>query len=429
MNIFKKIDSYLLHHHPAIWVTRLHSFLPIGLVLIGAIYLLNSSLGWDPKSNMLDTDASIVFMIIPVLVYLVYWFIFQSRYNVLKSGGKVSIFKEYVSYIMYAIVFFTAYLFILVIPISNDQRMTNAVSLSEVEQDHANLNLGNVFVNDFYGIVKLSEDTYRIENSEYGNYYFSYNSYNEFFYDHPRIETVTKREALQRIENYCSSYNKYTEYEISESPQALLDRVENDDVFYVEDDWIVGQKVSRIIRVYEEGWLHGDFQEIFWKTSLAVIVILALFVWVFKQMNLRYYILGFVSLCLTPIVIVLMGVLFFYVMELRDLEAHVTISTLILLIYIIVGFLAIRGFLQKRLNPTAAVLTMYFHVWLSALPIFIFFFITAILRLQNHDWYYLYWDREELFDLIYWSCITLCLLSIVLFKPIYAKFRSLPAAK
>lgn len=436
MTFLKKIDNYLLRHYPALWVTRLHSFLPIGLLLLVVIYITNISLVWNPKEDLPIFEASIFFMLVPVLVYLVYWFIFQSRYNVLKSGGKNSIVAEYGAFFAYVLVFFVAYLFILIIPISNNQRVKRNVSELEIRQDYEKLNLGNALVNEQYNIIQLDNGTYEVRNEEY-SYYWKYN----FFDEKNAIEILTERQVLNRIENYIIAHNKYTTSTIDITPQRILADINNvyssadyagynhlDPEVYYESDWNVETKVHAILRMYNEGWFSGDFGLWFWKISLGFIGMLALLVWMFKQMTLRYFVIGFISLCLTPLLVGLVALLLFDVLYFRGIGGELIAIYLILFAYIFVGIFAARGYLQKTLNPTANVLTMYFNFWLPFLPLFL------ILSAFSHGNFYGYEifqtvEPDFVANTVYWSCIVLLLFSILIFKPVYAKFRALPAKK
>ncbi len=395
--------------------------------LILVIFLINAAIGWNPKDDLPSSDVTVFFMTIPVIIYLVYWFIFQSRYNVLKSGGKINIINEYLSYVMYVLVFLVAYCFILAIPYSNDMRVKNAVNETEFRSDVENLNLGNSLVCNQYDVTALDNGLFKVRNTEFGNYW------NSSFYDFEDInETISRREALNRIENFIASHSKYSKWNtISETPNEILSYIEtrstgnyDEGVYGYSEDWSLENKISRISRIYEYGWFQGDFQEWFWKISFAVLAYLALFVWVFKQMTLRYFIFCIISLALTPLVIGLIGTLLFEAMDLRGIEGEATVSYLILIAYVAVAVLALIGFSAKRLNPTYYVLTMYLNVWLPVLPLLIYFCIYA-----SNKWYAIYNHKQDIEDTIYWSCMVVGLASIAVFKPIYAKYRSLPTAK
>lgn len=437
MKLFKKIDDYLLHYLPSIWVTRVHYFLPIGIGLFVLIYLGNLAMGWNPKGEQPESELAVLMMIIPVLVYLVYWFIFQSRYNVTKSGGKLTILEEYLNFILYAFVFTVAFALIIVIPYSNDHKMTIAVGVEEVKQDIIYLNEGNSLVNDEGGCVLLDDNTYQITESNFVYEYYYYDDYN-----YGAVEeqlNLSRREALERVKNYVMTYNKYTHNTISRTPEMILaDRV-NDDVpyddysyyDYYDGTWTVSSKVSRIRR------LHGDdsyvlWQEAwFWKIAFAFIGWLALLVWIFKQMNLRHFVFGFISLCLTPLVGGLLGAILWgiFYSSYRSSNVEDLFFVFILIAYAIVGIMFIRGYMQSKLNQTAYVASMYFNFWVPILPLFIFLAISSFNRYHYYGYY-----REQILgfdpeDVVYLFCILTGLASIAVFKPIYTKFRSLPMRK
>lgn len=439
MKFFKKIDDYLLHYLPSVWVTRVHSFLPIGIAIILIIYLGNLAIGWNPKGERPESEWFVLVMIIPVLVYLVYWFIFQSRYNVTKSGGKLTILQEYINFLLYACVITVAFFIILVIPYSNDQKMALAIGHDEVKLDIEYLNDGNSIVNDEGGFIALSNNTYQVTESQFvGNYY-----YDDYYYADSQISTenlvLTKRQVLERIENYIASYNKYTFNTIKRSSEMILaDRV-NDEVPYESYDyygsyggsWNVSSKVSKIRRLHENSGFSVWKEPWFWKMAFAFIGWLALLVWIFKQMNLRHFVFGFISLCLTPIVGGILGAIIYgiFYSSYRSSNIEDVFFMLILLAYAIGAFIFLRGYKQDKLNQTAYVTSMYFNFWMPILPLFMYLTVTSF----NQNTYYGYY-REQILgydteDALYLFCMITGLASIALFKPVYSKFRSLPMWK
>ncbi|NOQ72837.1 MAG: hypothetical protein GQ574_12575 [Crocinitomix sp.] len=439
MKLFKKIDDYLLHYLPSIWVTRVHSFLPIGIGLILIIYLGNLAIGWDPKGDKPESQLPVLMMIIPVLVYLVYWFIFQSRYNVSKSGGKLTILEEYLNFILYACVFTVAYGLILVVPYSNDHKMTIAVGADEVKQDIIYLNDGNSIVNEEGGFAMLDNNTFEITES---NFVYDYYYYDDYDYEYGTEEeelTLTKREVLERIENYVGAYNKYTYGTITRSPEMILeDRINNDVPYddydyysYYDGSWGVSNKVSKIRRLHDntgfslwgEGW--------FWKISFAFIGWLALLVWIFKQMNLRHFVFGFISLCVTPLVGGILGAILWAIFysSYRSNRIEDLFFVFILIAYAIVAFIFIRGYKQDRLNQSAYVMSMYFNFWVPILPLFVYLSIISLNQYNFAGYYHDPYSGYDPWDVVYLICVLTGLASIALFKPVYSKFRSLPMRK
>ena len=133
MKLFKKIDSYLLHYYPNIWITRIHQFLPIGLLPIAGIFLINVFvIGYDVRDDISYGEQGIFILIIPVLVYVVFWFVLQSRYNVEKSGGKLSVLYEYMNYFIYFLIFLVAFSILYVLPVSTAYKMKVSINEEQI---------------------------------------------------------------------------------------------------------------------------------------------------------------------------------------------------------------------------------------------------------------------------------------------------------
>lgn len=441
MKLFKKLDNYLLHYYPSIWITRVHYFLPIGLAIFVLLFFSNLAIGWNPKSELPDASIAVVLMIIPVLLYLVYWFIFQSRYNVLKSGGKMKVGFEYLNYFIYLLVFFMAFLIICAIPISNHAKLKYGVDRAELLKDIDNLNAGNTLVNSTNRVEVLTSGTIRFipSNFVYNDYY-----YDEYYYDdyyetteanYSDWTSVTRNEALIIIKEYIRSYNKYSKYPITNSAQNILKEHEGfydtdipddyyvDDYYYYDDEWEIQYKLGELERRITTDEWYGEFQEPwFWKIAIGIMAFLALLVWQFKQMKLRHFVFGFISICLTPLLMAIIGVIVFELLGYRGAE-EIIVSFIALFAYAVIGFFAFRGYLSKTLNNTGYVLMMYFQFVLPLLPLFLWLFF----GFKRYDYYY-WGDRGEfMLNFIYYFGWVVGLASIIALKPVYTKFRSLPA--
>lgn len=439
MKLFKNIDAYLLRHFPSVWITRVHIFLPIGLAVVALIYLLNVVGGWNPKNAVPNGENFVIFMVIPVIIYLVYWFIFQSRYNVLKSGGKVNVFQEYLNLFLYASVFFVAFLFLIVIPLSNDQKMAFSVGSDEFARDAKALNLGNGIMDGYDPITEGSDGLYSFQEQRFVTYWNNNYDFDEGGIEDGQTVNLSRREVLMRIDDFVNAYNKYTRHEIDLSPEHILvERLAGNSVMQGSNDYYdeysyydpwdssVSYKMNKLYAIHVgAGWSwNNDIW--FWRVTIGVIFWLALVVWIFKQMNLRHFVFGLLAICLTPLVVGILGVLFFMAFESHDSAQYAL--NLVLFAYAVVAFLIIRGYLQDRLNQSAYVLTMFFHFWLILLPVFIYGRISVT---RN---YYYYSARSKIFGMdeevfVYWVVFALGLVSVVLFKPLYTKFRSLPMNK
>ena len=101
MKLYQNLNNYLLRNYPNIWITRIHLFAPIAVIIFLVLFGLNLLVGQNLNSDITRIEDSIPLMIIPILIYLVYWFVFQARYNVEKSGGKLTLFQDYINYFSY----------------------------------------------------------------------------------------------------------------------------------------------------------------------------------------------------------------------------------------------------------------------------------------------------------------------------------------
>ena len=198
MDFFKRIDNYLLHHFPNIWVTKVHIFLPIAVLFMLLVYVINVFvIGYDLKDPLPEGEWGVVLMVIPVLVFIIYWFVIQARYNVEKSGGRLSIPLEYMNYFLYLLMFSVSYILVTFIPFTNDAKVGMTSSKTEIIQDINKLNLGH---NLFYSgdALRMKDGRYKVYYANYVNSYYWYD--NVFGYENYDYE-------------YKDYYDKYINYE------------------------------------------------------------------------------------------------------------------------------------------------------------------------------------------------------------------------
>lgn len=437
MKLYKKIDAYLLHYYPTIWITRLHVFLPIGLILFVVLFSVTAAIPWDPRQAMPDSVVPYVLMIIPVLIYLIYWFVFQSRYNVAKSGGNMPLHHEYLNFFLYFIVFLTAFLLISAIPLGNYQRVKNAVDPEILRQDIEKLNRGNTFFNNSYSVEfhESNSVSYIPSNFCFMNYLYE----GEYYDIYPQSEEIfiSRTEAENIIKDFIEAYNKYTQSPITKTSGVILSEIEqgNSDPFgttysfdyydynYYDGTYEVQYKLSEFDDCLHNGKWFNEYQEAwFWKIFLAIFAFGALLIWIFKQMKLWQFVFGIIAIVLTPLFVAIIGVILFELLQIRSQEEEI-VSGLVLFFYLLFGIISIVGYRSEKLNNPAYVITMYLHFFLPLLPLFLWLYFG-----YKRSYYYYYSDNSErTIDLIYYSSWLVGLVSIVLFKPVYSKFRSLPS--
>lgn len=427
MNIYSKINNYLLHNHPNIWITRMHLFVPIGIAIFTILITVNIFvIGYNPVNNMPDNEMPIWLMIIPILIFIVYWFVFQARYNVEKSGGKLTIVQEYLNYFIYFFMFALSYFILIAIPLSNDYKVSHTVGEIELKKDIEVLNLGNSVVN-YDGSLTQNGNEYSFYQddliSDYYYYDYEYDyEINEENYETQQLITVRRSELIKIIDNYILAFNKYANHKITKSASEIIEdnmnnRLSNyDEMYWYEDHWYDDSpemKIYRLQRLHSEGWYH-DFleKEIVYIMSVCF-ALLALLVWVFKQIHWKYFVFGIIALAVTPLIAGLFVVIFF---EIFRFNAEDLVPTLVLLCYVVLAVFVVIGFNAKERNHTSVVITMFLQFYVPFIPILIFALVDN--RMNIDDW-----------ETIYWFGWIIGLISIGSFKYIYRKMGLLPSKK
>lgn len=410
MKLYQKLNNYLLRNHPNIWITRIHLFVPIGLAIFFLIFGLNSLSGYDLHSPIPDGENSIFLMIIPVLIYAVYWFVFQARYNVEKSGGKLSLFHDYINYFSYFLIFLISFLIIMVIPFSNSFKVAHSVSKVELQKDIEVLNMGHSIFNES-NIDSVSNNGYvYFRTSQYGSY--RENRTNHYF-------TVKEAELESVAENYKKTYNKYAdEYsKIDESVNELMRfALTTEHLSVPYNGWrsSVSYKIENIYSMHKNGW-YDEFMtvEVFMILG-GFLAMFALLVWIFKQIFWKHYVFGLVAMFLTPLFIAIVGLLFFEMFNFDEEFAFF----LVFLTYLIFAIKVIVGINSPQRNNSAIVMAMYLQLALPFLPI-------LIIASSNSNFRYI----EDNFGLVYAISWIVGLLSIASFKYIYKRLSILPSKK
>lgn len=409
MKLYQNLNNYLLRNHPSIWITRIHLFVPIGLAIFFLLFGVNVLIGYDLNTTIPDEEDSIFLMIIPVLIYLVYWFVFQARYNVVKSGGKLTLLQDYVNYFSYFLMFLLSFLIVMAIPLSSNFKVAHSISNDELRDDVEILNSG-------YGIFHLDHDI-KIENNDYlfrkGNYFRQISA------PIGSVEVKMSQVELKVFtKNYIETYNKYADidYKITRSSAALIKIALAHDNLPKDSRWrkSVSYKIGRIVRLKKKGWYHDYVEDIAIKVLGSVLALLALLVWIFKQIFWKQYVFGLVALFLTPLFVAIVGLLLFEMFRFDESLAFI----LVFLTYFIFAVKIIVNLNLNLRNNAATVMAMYLQLALPFLPLLIFGSMDSRFR-----------SFEENFELIYAISWGVGLLSIAVFKAIYKQLSILPAKK
>lgn len=429
MNLYSKLNNYLLNYFPNIWITRVHLFAPIGSIIFVLLTVVNIYVvGYNPANNLPGNEMPIFLLIIPILIFIVYWFVLQARYNVEKSGGKLTVAKEYLNYFIYFFMFALSYFILIAIPMSNDYKVSHSVSERALKQDVEILNLGNTVVNRA-GSLTFNGNEYSFYQSDFIDDYYNYDySYGydyeieEGAYEESQQINVKKSELLKIIDNYILAFNKYSRDKITKSAnQVIEDNLNNEltydqDMYWYEDHWYddtPSNKIYKLQRFHAEGWYHDFLQKEILYIMSVFFALLALMVWIFKQIHWKYFVFGTIALALTPLVGGIFGVLFFEVFRVNEDDI---IPVLILLCYAVLVIFVVVGLNAKERNHTSVVMAMYLQLFLPFLPILVMALMDD--RINDDEW-----------ETIFWFGWIIGLVSIGGFKYIYRKMSLLPSKK
>jgi len=409
MKLYQSINNYLLRNHPNIWITRIHLFAPIAIVVFVLLFGLNALMGYNLHDKMPRIEDSIPLMIIPILVYLVYWFVFQARYNVEKSGGKLNLFQDYLNYFSYFLIFFLSFMLLMVIPMSTAYKISNSVSKDQLQKDIKILNTGYGIFNENYNIEK-NEDI------------ITFRSPNKFGYSNHGIVKDIKlsTKAFEKMTtNYINTFNKYDKKGITLNTSELIRHAFSNDVLPDSQSWrnSVRYKVDRIQELQKKGCCHEFTDDSVFMILGVFLAMFALLVWIFKQIHWKHYVFGLVSILLTPMLIGIVGLIFFEVFDFDE-------SGVFLLVYALyIGFAikVIAAVLSPQSNKSAIVMAMYLQLALPFLPVIIF---------GDYMSKRSYFDGfEDHFVTVYIVSWIVGLISIAVFKYIYKRLTVLPSKK
>lgn len=136
MKLYKKLDLYLLEHHPLLWHSKIHLLLIIGLILNSSFYLMgyfHATVDNLQDKNILNYYfVSAVFLhILAIICSLTIWALFFFRNNALKSNYRIQRF-----YISKLILIISFGFFVLTLPYITFQKgiLQATRNYEEVEQ-------------------------------------------------------------------------------------------------------------------------------------------------------------------------------------------------------------------------------------------------------------------------------------------------------
>lgn len=434
----KKIDTYLLKHHPNLWITNVHYVLFYTLILDVVLFALANMFGYSLTDDIPDVEVPLMLMILPAILVFVFWFIKQARYNVDKNFGRSNLLHDYQNFIVYFVVIFLFYSVAAIIPHSLIYKVQNAVSTEELNEDIDKLNTGYVYFTG-YGIEE-NDNVIEIESrSEYVYQYDRYYSYPEEYEEYEK-EIVSKETALLEIEDFIKIYNKYTVEKIVFNPQEVLKKAlknESIDLYYSGDYYYsynenVDWKLQKMYRIHNGNYGYMLSDSDYLKVIFALVGMLALITWIFKNVHWKNFLAAGITVILSPFIMALVGLILFVVLDVSNSFDEEAILIVIILFNLVAFLWFIIPYAQQRYSYMSVINGVLLQGWA---PFSVFVYSALLIQINRHNYYYNdayydYWEYwESYLENTYWLGWGVAILSIALMKPFYKRMWALPKGK
>ncbi len=422
-SFLKKLDDYLLRNYPNLWVTNVHYVLFYTLILDAILFGFSWMFGFSLKDPVPEIELSFALMIVPAILVLVFWFIKQARYNVDKNFGKLSLLRDFQNYLVYFVVIFAIYTVASVIPFTLVSKVKNSITTEELMEDVKTLNQGYVYF-DGYGVFsEYGEITlHRMEYVYLYDYEYGYES-NDMYGSEYGETTISRGQALHEIESFIKTYNKYTYNELDYRPEEVLDdALSGYSVGIYFDDYreSVDYKLEQIYYMKESPWAIMQFEEAYLKLIFAIVGVLALITWMFKNVHWKNFLSAMLTVILSPIPMVLVGLILFELLNVsQDVEPVLGVIIAVNLAAILI---TIIPWVNQKYSYMGVICGMLLQLWT---PFSVFIYSVMIIEVNNYYWY----NWEDFLENTYWIGWGVMLLSIVIMKPYYKRMWALPKRK
>lgn len=233
-----RLDRYLLLHHPSLWATRIHYFLPVLLGFAGLIFFKDVSTKIE-LSNVPNMDVQFYGLFFPLILLFLYWVYQLGQHKLEKQFGENPRSQQLSTQFIYLLC--TALL--VSIPFLHTgiliKKADSLIDKSELVEDVNILNTGNIY-------FSISKDEYNSHpNSDFTP---------RMMYDAKSPSQMTKRiskfsrgEKLRLIDKYKKVFAKYSGYEYRRSSSQILASYEQGEIPYWDYTYTLPEK-HRIIK-------------------------------------------------------------------------------------------------------------------------------------------------------------------------------------
>ena len=432
----RNIDSFLMRKYPNLWITNAHHAIFYVLVIDFILWSLASLFRFDIEESIPDVEGLIAIFIIPSIIFLVVWFVKQARYNVDKNYGKSHLGHDLLNFFTYIFVITLFYSVAAVVPHTFQNQVGSSISKEELRKDVDNLNNAYVYF-DPYGnnVSQLNGDLVVDNNHNYVHLYYRDDEVYDYTEEIPDEvwepnRQISRKEALREIEKFVLTYNKYTKEDILDSPERILENAIAGRGTHLDySGWReqVDYKIERIHRVQmgKASFMLSDSDYL--KVIFAIIGMLALLTWMFKNVHWKNSLATIITVALFPVLIGIIALIMFEIFRSGRDGEHFGMFLVVLTNLIAIGF-CIKAWAGKVYSSFGIVCAMLAQIW-APFMIFVYSMFYISMYRYRYDYYYGWNYWADYIENTYWLGWGMAIVSIIILKPFYKKMWAMPRAK
>lgn len=445
-----KIDKYLLENYPLLWEVKLHWVLYFVLcshVIVAALLLLLNV----TASNKDNVGLMYGLSFIPITLAIGAWVPIVVRFNILKENGNASksmeLPKFFAIMLSLALIFSTSF----TIPTLLCYNSLRSADLENLRSEIDILNEGNPYfidnTNFIYDYSRSPQDTC-IKDNFYLEYFFKYfeKKQSEFLkikdedqlrLSYENIEEKGVKEKIRKFLQVSESYGNIIEYSV-DSIYALHERKCSlftktpSGIQYMGpqisgyNSYEVYSAISEEVDIITFDFWFFDNGALF--VYFIFILCLALLINILKSFRWQSVIL--LPIVFIPFIIISVVILLLIAPGRSEEEL---VMTYFFLVYILLVIKGIRGAYKSHYSWFSAISLMMAQLGLTALPLFILFYCSALkiyipgLRVDE-SWYYYHMNDDAPYY-YFWLGFLLLIASLSYFRSLHIRYNSLPRAK
>jgi hypothetical protein len=426
MNLYKKIDGYLMRNYPAVWETKVHFFLP----LIWAILLLLFGFGFVMPADMESNNSFFEFtpmLMVPSVVLLVFWIISAVKYNVFKSGGKSGLGHDYSQLLIYFLIVFSTMQIPMAPVFGVHQKMKMSFNMDEIQAEKEILNKGNTILTwNRYDVDEESPGYYSLRKRELIHEDYGIFEMPKFYTANNDNYVMNRNEMIAAIHDFKVSVYKITQIKLDVDPTTYVD--ENlannfsNQLRYTEDF----RSVNNYFRNAQNYGAHAfpkPFNELFpWLIMAGLALLASTIFWIFKRNRPKNFFLGLIAVVASPAIFGIITLFLGITEVLGHGDEDIILFGIVWVVLIAYGIIALIQALGSQSKHWIGIMTaMAFQFYF---PIILFATSAYAISENFHG------DEEGgLILTVFFLTVALALVMIIPMKMVYKKHWFLPNAK